>query len=179
MGVAGIPGIQCKGDFTDPQTIHCGFVSQDTQAWIQGDAAVPKELDIGGDAATVGLACDARPVVLATGKGDWTQADFVQTYEMDTSGRAAAVLTGSPVAFAGPVIALWSTGTSGVARAVVRDLKSGNYEAWVVTARLRVVKCAGGAQVACRNGEHMLRIKLRSGTRFARTFYVAVEAPTP
>ncbi len=134
MGVAGIPGIQCKGDFTDPQTIHCGFVSQDTQAWIQGDAAVPKELDIGGDAATVGLACDARPVVLATGKGDWTQADFVQAYEMDTSGRAAAVLTGSPVAFAGPVIALWSTGTSGVARAVVRDLKSGNYEAWVVTA---------------------------------------------
>jgi hypothetical protein len=134
MGVAGIPGIQCKGDFTDPQTIHCGFVSQDTQAWIQGDAAVPKELDIGGDEASVGLECDARPVVLATGKADWTQADFVQAYEMDTSGRAAVVLTGSPVAFAGPVMALWSTGTSGVARAVVHNLKSGGYEAWVVTA---------------------------------------------
>jgi hypothetical protein len=134
MGVAGIPGIQCKGDFTDPQTIHCGFVNQDTQAWIQGDATVPKELDIGGDVASVGLECDARPVVLTTGKGDWTQADFVQAYEMDTSGRAAAVLTGSPVAFAGPVMALWSTGTSGGARAVVHNLKSGNYEAWVVTA---------------------------------------------
>jgi hypothetical protein len=134
MGVAGIPGIQCKGDFTDPQTIHCGFVSQDTQAWIQGDAAVPKELDIGGDAASVALECDARPVVLATGKSDWTQADFVQAYEMDTSGRAAAVLIGSPVAFAGPVMALWSTGANGVAGAVVHDLKSGNYEAWVVTA---------------------------------------------
>jgi hypothetical protein len=73
-------------------------------------------------------------VVLATGKGDWTQADFVQAYEMDTSGRAAAVLTGSPVAFAGPVMALWWTGTNGGARAVVHNLKTGNYEAWVVTA---------------------------------------------
>ncbi|HEX4001653.1 MAG TPA: hypothetical protein VHX36_03340 [Candidatus Acidoferrales bacterium] len=132
-GTAGVPGIECKGDFENPQTIHCGFVSQDTQSWIEGDAAVPKELNLGGDAASVGLECDGRPVVLATGKGDWTQADFVQAYEMDATGRSA-VLTGSPVAFAGPVTSLWATGASGVARAVVRDLKTGNYEAWVVTA---------------------------------------------
>jgi hypothetical protein len=133
MGVAEIPGIQCKGDFTNAQTIHCGFVSQDTQAWIQGDAAVPKELDIGGDAVIVGLECDGRPVVLATGKGDWTQPDFIQAYEIDTTGRAAAMLTGNPVEFAGPVTSLWSTGASGVARAVVHDLKTGNYEAYTVT----------------------------------------------
>lgn len=134
MGSAGLPGIECKGDFTNPQTIHCGFVSQDTQAWIQGDAAVPKELDIGGEVASVGLECDGRPVMLATGKGDWTQPDSIQAYEVDTTGRTAAVLTGSPVDFAGPVTSLWATGASGVARAVVHNLKSGNYEAWVVTA---------------------------------------------
>lgn len=133
-GRAGLPGIECKGDFTNPQAIHCGFVSQDTQPWIQGDAAVPKELDIGGEVASVGLECDGRPVVLATGKGDWTQPDSIQAYEIDTTGRTAAVLTGNPVDFAGPVTSLWPTGASGVARAVVHNLKSGNYEAWVVTA---------------------------------------------
>lgn len=134
MGAAGVPGIECKGDFTNPQTIHCGFVSQDTQAWMLGDAAVPKGLDIGGDTAAVGLECDGRPVVLASGKGDWTQPDSLQAYEIDTTGRAAAMLTGSPAEFAGPVMSLWATGTSGAARAIVHDLKTGNYEAWAVTA---------------------------------------------
>jgi hypothetical protein len=133
MGVAGVPGIRCNGDFTNPQTIHCGFVSQDTQAWIRGDAAVPKDLDIGGDVASVGLQCDGRSVLLATGKGDWTQPDFVQAYELDATGHAAT-LTGNPVEFAGPVTSLWATGTSGVARAVVHNLRTGEYEAYVLTA---------------------------------------------
>ncbi|MGA8871190.1 MAG: hypothetical protein WA434_10475 [Candidatus Acidiferrales bacterium] len=133
MGSAGLPGIECKGDFTNPQTIHCAFVSQDTQAWIRGDASIPKDLNIGGDVASVGLQCDGRPVVLATGKGDWTQPDFVQAYEMDATGHAAT-LTGNPVEFAGPVMSLWATGASGVARAVVHNLKTNNYEAYIVTA---------------------------------------------
>ncbi len=133
MGSAGLPGIQCKGDFTNPQTVHCGFVSQDTQAWIRGDASVPKDIDIGGDVASVALQCDGRPVVLATGKSDWTQPDFVQAYEMDATGHAAT-LTGNPIEFAGPVTSLWATGASGVARAVVHNLKTGEYEAYVVTA---------------------------------------------
>jgi hypothetical protein len=133
MGVAGIPGIRCNGDFTNPQTIHCGFVSQDTQSWIRGDAAVPKDLDIGGDVASVGLQCDGRPVLLSTGKGDWTQPDFIQAYEIDATGHAAT-LAGNPVEFAGPVTSLWSTGAAGAARAVVHNLKTGEYEAYVVTA---------------------------------------------
>lgn len=133
MGTAGIPGIQCKGDFANPQTIQCGFVGQDTQTWLSGDAAVPKGLDIGGDAVNVGLTCDGRAVLLATGKGDWTQPDFIQAYEMDATGRSAA-LTGNRVDFTGPVTALWAIGASGVARAVVHNLKTGNYEAYAVTA---------------------------------------------
>jgi NAD(P)-dependent dehydrogenase (short-subunit alcohol dehydrogenase family) len=133
-GVAGIPGIECKGDFTHPQAIQCGFVSQDTQPWIQGDPSVPKNLDIGGDAANVALQCDARPVVFATGKDDWTRPDFIQPYEMDTAGHTGAAIAGAPAEFAGPVTSLWATETSGAARAVVHNLKTGDYEAYVVTA---------------------------------------------
>ncbi|MGC2330823.1 MAG: hypothetical protein WA581_05175 [Candidatus Acidiferrales bacterium] len=133
IGSAGIPGISCTGDFTNPQAIHCGFVGQDTQAWIHGDATVPKELDIGGDVANVGLQCDGRAVVVATGKGDWTQPDFIQAFEMDATGRAGTP-TGSPVEFAGPVTSLWASGASGVVRAVVHNLKTGDYEAHIVSA---------------------------------------------
>jgi len=133
QGAAATPGIDCKGDFTNPQTIHCGFVSQDAQAWLQPDPAVPASLDLGGDAVSVGLACDGRPVVLASGKADWTQPDFVQAYEMDASGHAAT-LVGSPAQFAGPVTSLWATGASGGARAAVHNLKTGNYEAYAIAA---------------------------------------------
>ncbi len=133
MGSAGLPGIECKGDFANPQTIRCAFVSQDTQEWIRGDASIPKDLDIGGDVASLGLQCDGRPVALATGKGDWTEPDSIQAYEMDATGHAAT-LTGNPVEFAGPVMSLWAMDASGVARAVVHNLKTGDYEAYVVTA---------------------------------------------
>lgn len=133
MGSAGLPGIECKGDFANPQTIHCAFASEDTQTWLRGDSTVPKNLDIGGDIVNIGLACDGRGVVLATGKGDWTQPDFVQAYDMDATGRAAT-LTGNPIDLGGPVTSLWATGASGAAQAVVHDLKTGEYEAYVVTA---------------------------------------------
>lgn len=133
-GSAGLPGIECKGDFRQPQAIQCGFVSQDAQAWIQGDASIPKALDLGGDAASVGLECDGRPVVLATGKEDWTHPDFIQAYELEEGHGSGAVASGNATEFGGPVTSLWPTGDAGVARAVVRDLKGGNYEAYVVTA---------------------------------------------
>lgn len=130
-GSAGLPGIECKGDFGRPQTIECGFVSQETQTWIQGDASVPKTLDLGGDVAGVSLNCDGHPVALGTGKEDWTHADSIQAYELGDGGAAAS---GNAAEFGGPVTSLWATGEAGAARAVVRDLKTGNYEAYVVTA---------------------------------------------
>jgi hypothetical protein len=108
-------------------------VSQDTQPWIQGDARVPKAFDAGGDAAGVSLQCDGRPVVLATGKEDWTHSDFIQGYEMEANGQGATA-SGNPTEFGGPVTSLWWTGIEGVARAVVHNLKTGNYEAYIVTA---------------------------------------------
>ena len=132
-GRAGLPGIECKGDFQHPEAVQCGFVSQDTQPWIQGDSTIPKTFDAGGDAAGISLECDGHPVVLATGKEDWTHADFIQGYEMEGNGPGATA-SGNPTEFGGPVTSLWWTGTEGVARAVVHDLKTGNYEAHIVTA---------------------------------------------
>jgi len=131
-GRADLQGIECRGDFRQPQTIQCGFVSQDMQPWIQGDATIPKAFDAGGDAANVSLQCDGRAVVLATGKEDWTHADFVRGYEMEANGQGA--VSGNPTEFAGPVTLLWWTGSAGVARAVVHNLKTGNDEAYIVTA---------------------------------------------
>jgi hypothetical protein len=132
-GRAGLPGIECKGDFQHPDEVWCGFVSQDTQPWIQGDSTIPKAFDAGGDAAGVSLECDGHPVVLATGKEDWTHTDFIQGYEMGANGQGATT-SGNPTEFGGPVTSLWWTGTEGVARAVVHNLKTGNYEAYIVTA---------------------------------------------
>jgi len=134
QGVAGPAGIDCKGDFANPQTIQCGFVSQDSQPWTAGDPAAPKSLDLGGDAASVSLTCNDRAVLLATGKEDWTHADSIQAYEVEVNHGASAAASGNAVEFAGPVTALWRAETGGAARAVVHDLKTGNYEAYIVTA---------------------------------------------
>jgi hypothetical protein len=132
-GRADLPGIECKGDFRQPQAIQCGFVSQATQAWMQIEPLVAGAPDLGGDAANVSLQCDGRPVVLVTGKEDWTHADFVQGYEMEANGQGATA-SGNPTEFGGPVTSLWWTGTEGVARAVVHNLNTGNYEAYIAAA---------------------------------------------
>ena len=61
---------------------------------------------------------------LATGPGDFTQPDSVQAFSMKPAGLAIS----SKVDFPGPVLAL--RGGSGSSRAIVRNLKTGNYEAY-------------------------------------------------
>ena len=133
-GIARIPGIDCKGDFGNPDTIQCGFVDPGTQSWNGEDASAPKISDLGGDSVKLSLECDGRRVVLATGKGDWTETDVVQAYEISSVNGQGALASGKPVAFDGPVTSLWWAGTGGVANAVVQNLKTGNYEAYIVTA---------------------------------------------
>jgi hypothetical protein len=133
-GVARLPGIDCKGDFERPDTIQCGFVDQDTQSWSAGNASAPKIPDLGGDTVNVSLECDGRPVLLASGKGDWTETDFIQGYEIGSVEGQEAMASEKPAEFEGPVTSLWWTGTGGVASAVVQNLKTGNYEAYLVTA---------------------------------------------
>lgn len=77
--------------------------------------------------------CNGGSVVLATGMGDWTQPDSIQGY-LWSSAREPAAESGSPMEMAGPVISLHSSDSPDSARAVVRSLRTNNYEAYVVTA---------------------------------------------
>lgn len=84
----------------------------------------------GSDVATFAPTCGSQWLVLATGTSDWTQPDRLQLYEI--SDRRATAL-GQPLDVPGPVIALWPASDGKSARAVVRNLDSGLYEASNVT----------------------------------------------
>jgi hypothetical protein len=65
--------------------------------------------------------CDA---ILATGSSDYTKPDWVQAFSAEPLGIAIS----NKLDFPGPVLAL--RGGSGASRAIVRNLTTGNYEAY-------------------------------------------------
>jgi hypothetical protein len=67
--------------------------------------------------------------VLATRPGDGTEPDAIQAFSW--AERTAAPVT-APANFSGPVTALWTSGGAS-ALAVVRDLTTGRYAAYVIT----------------------------------------------
>ncbi len=66
------------------------------------------------------------PTVLASGSGDNPDQDQAQAFEI-ASGRAAPL--SEPLTLPGPITALWPAETTGQATLVVRNSKTGNYEA--------------------------------------------------
>jgi hypothetical protein len=76
----------------------------------------------GSDIAAVESGCGAGPQVLASRP---IEPEAIQAYEV-TGGRATAVGDAAP--FAGPVTALWSSGSQ--ARAVARNPETGRYAAY-------------------------------------------------
>jgi hypothetical protein len=80
----------------------------------------------GSDFASVESSCRTNPMVLASGAGDNPNHDQVQAYEI-ASGRAMPA--SEPIPLAGPITALWPAETGGQATLVVRNSKTGNYEA--------------------------------------------------
>jgi hypothetical protein len=83
------------------------------------------------DTATIGPACNRDLAALATGTTDWTQPDSIQGF-VSESGRMKE--SGVPIEMDGPVLAIYPSESLGSARAVVRSLKTGNYEGYIVTA---------------------------------------------
>jgi hypothetical protein len=88
----------------------------------------------GSDIAGTDAHCGSGSQVLATRPGDGTVTDALQAFSLVN--RSAMPLT-LPLELPGPVTALWPSGGSSVA-AIVHNLATGRYEAYVVT-----VVCGG------------------------------------
>ena len=82
--------------------------------------------DWGSDVAAVKSSCGAQTQLLVTGTGDGEAADVVRVFEI---ADREPVEVGAPVELAGPVTALWTSSDARSATAVVRNLKTGNYDA--------------------------------------------------
>jgi hypothetical protein len=80
---------------------------------------------LGSELATVQTKCGGGWQVLTTRPGDWTEADAIQAYEIRDH---QLVPVGAAVDVPGPVMSLDDSGI-----AVVRNLKTGKYEAYNIT----------------------------------------------
>jgi len=91
------------------------------------DVAPPGPLPPGkGTEIVMGVpVCGGVSQFLATGAGDYTQTDSLQVFEIKSGGPVAI---SAELNFPGPIMALH--GASEMPRAVVKNLSTGNYEAY-------------------------------------------------
>lgn len=125
-----LPGVQCSGDLEDPEKIQCGPLRKRLLVDRMKLNVPGHEQD---ELAGIWTKCGADWVVLASGSGDWTQPDVIQGYFLADL-QARAVPSGEPLGLDGPVMDLHTEGRELAARAIVRNLKTGKYEAYIVTA---------------------------------------------
>jgi hypothetical protein len=85
--------------------------------------------DFGSDIASVRSGCGSGTQLLATGAGDDSVNDTILAFEIDDQGTHAA---SPPLAFDGPLTALWTTSEGDGAIAVLRT-QTGSYEAYSVS----------------------------------------------
>ncbi len=83
--------------------------------------------DWGSDLAAVKSSCGAQTQLLVTRAGDAESGDLVRTFEI---ADREPVEVATPLEFAGPVTALWTSPDGQSAVAVARNLKTGKYDAF-------------------------------------------------
>jgi len=95
--------------------------------------------DVSGFAGTVGAilpgTCGSATPALISGIGDWTQSDSIQGYLLNTTTSGPPEnRSGNVIEFDGPVLSVQADPETSTARVVIHNLKTGNYEAYIVTA---------------------------------------------
>lgn len=134
---ARVHSLACRGDLRRIEALECRVVPQG--AGTRADAGLPSDppreilAAIEEKRAVVLKApCRADGLLLQTDSGDWTAADRLQAFKV---GSKEANLVGTATDVPGPVIRLGSSGVEKPASAiaVVRNLSTGNYEAYRVT----------------------------------------------
>lgn len=129
-GVVDLPGIACE-ESLDPGKMRCAPEEQKLVfPWMRSIKIPGHE-----HSETMALAdtCAEESVVVSTGNGDWTQPDVIQGY---LAGAADEDIrpSGAPIATEGPVISFARDEKGSGVRAIVHNLKTGNFEGYVITA---------------------------------------------
>jgi hypothetical protein len=88
-------------------------------------------LNWGDDLASLSVPCSANWFIVASASGDWTQADRLQIFSVNSAGASPA---GQSLNLSGPVLALWPSPDGKSLRVVSRNLETGMYEASIVSA---------------------------------------------
>jgi len=127
-GEARLPDAECAGDFRHPESVICTVMT------APSDPEIPREpIAVQGrnveDYAVLAPVCDDSPLTLITGQGDWTEPDSIQAYVGKDPQNSAS----SKIQFLGPVLELRRNADGKSARAVSRNLKTGKYEASIVS----------------------------------------------
>jgi hypothetical protein len=124
--LAMISGVTCTGSAAKGAQLACAGTP------LTGDAAkaslIPGRET--GEAALLKSTCGDAQVALASGNADWTQPDTIRGYLLR---KKSATASGAALDLDGPVLSLTADG-DGEARAIVLNLKTGNYEGYRVAA---------------------------------------------
>jgi hypothetical protein len=127
-GNAQLGDAECTGQFENPETISCIATKTKQDAALLGQPIVVRGRSV-ESYATLTPACGIASLSLITGRGDWTEPDFIEAYGV----RNEAEVVSQQVQLSGPVTELWRDGDGKSARVVSRDLQTGAYEASIVS----------------------------------------------
>jgi hypothetical protein len=124
-----LDGIACTGELAEPETVKCNGTGA-----YENPRALPSTALEGvnvGQVVVIGSPCEGHGAVLETGTGDWTETDTIQGSQSTNDNFSES---GAPIGTDGPVLTLVPGSVSGTARIVVHNLKTGEYEGYIVTA---------------------------------------------
>jgi hypothetical protein len=85
----------------------------------------------GDNIVSIARGCGEGWQILASGTGDWTEPDLLRSYEV--AGAGAPRADSEALEFPGPILALWPSLDGSTARVVSKNLKTGTYEASIVS----------------------------------------------
>jgi hypothetical protein len=128
-GKISLKGLECAGEPDLAGVLQCKPSKPNPQLGTR--AKIPGLTN--GVGALVHGECGGDAISLYTGEGDWTQTDSIQGYLINLS-PISAVAVGDSLQTDGPVTSLQAEPDVSAVRAVVRNLKTGEYEAYIVTA---------------------------------------------
>jgi len=128
-----LPGVECAGNFAQPNTVHCSQVSSSEDQASVAVRLVGLSVAIEGhDVEAVALrgVCGYDSLTLASGASDWTQPDEIRAYTLGDQKFTAA---SKPIEYSGPILVMWPSSDGKSARVISRNLQTGMYEASIVT----------------------------------------------